>query len=113
TFLKEDEIPQLLTAENGTNPAKVLNKELQKHYNLDFSTKISQTAIFCSTINIEKTRLDILSQNETYFPYDSDGFEGELDFLGAEPRSNFEYFFERKIYTYNCLAGLISYLGYI
>lgn len=112
-YLKEDEVPQLLTAENGTNPARVLSKELEKHYESNFSTRVSQTAIFCSTINVEDTRLDILSQNETYFPYDSDGFEGELDFPGAEPRTNFEHFFERKIYTYNCLAGLISYLGYL
>lgn len=111
--LSIDELPQLLTAENGTNPANVLRKELEKIYQAPVLKKVSQTAIFCSTVNVNQTRLDILSQNETYFPYDKDGFEGELDFPGAEPRSNFEYFFERKIYTYNCLAGLISYLGYV
>lgn len=112
-YLDKNELPQLLTAENGTNPARVLRKELENVYGVSLSEKVSQTAIFCSTVNIEETRLDILSQNETYFPYDKEGFMGELDFSGAEPRENFEYFFERKIYTYNCLAGLISYLGYI
>ncbi|WP_440897783.1 hypothetical protein ACS127_07405 [Amphibacillus sp. Q70] len=112
-YLEKTELPQLLTAENGTNPARVLRKELEKQYKGSISNVVSQTAIFCSTINIEDTRLDILSQNETYFPYDLEGFNGSLDFPGAEPRKNFEHFFERKIYTYNCLAGLISYLGYV
>ena len=50
--------------------------------------------------------------NEAYFPFDADELE-ELDFEGAVPIHNFEKFFKRKIYTYNCLAGLISYCGYI
>lgn len=112
-YLDKNELPQLLTAENGTNPARVLRKELEKIYKVSLPKKVSQTAIFCSTVNIDETRLDILSQNETYFPYDEEEFDGKLDFFGAEPRENFEYFFERKIYTYNCLAGLISYLGYV
>ncbi|AYW48278.1 mannitol dehydrogenase [Tetragenococcus osmophilus] len=111
--LSEDEVPQLLTCENGINPARVLKQTLQKNMNTgkDFAT--SQTAVFCSTVDINSTRLDILSQNETYFPYDSDGFNGTLDFAGAVPITNFENFLKRKIYTYNCLAGLISYLGYV
>lgn len=111
--LSGNEIPQLLTCENGINPARVLKRSLQKCTATNKDFLISQTAVFCSTVNIEGTRLDILSQNETYFPYDSDGFEGKLDFSGAVPIANFENFLKRKIYTYNCLAGLISYLGYV
>lgn len=107
-------IPQLLTCENGINPAKVLKTALLKNSTLhEKNLNISQTAIFCSTVNVIQTRLDILSQNETYFPYDVEGFRGELDFYGAEPNKNFEQFLKRKIYTYNCLAGIISYMGYI
>jgi len=111
--LSEDEVPQLLTCENGINPARVLKQALQKSMDTDKDFIVSQTAVFCSTVNINSTRLDILSQNETYFPYDSDGFNGTLDFAGAVPITNFENFLKRKIYTYNCLAGLISYLGYV
>lgn len=100
-----------ITAENGTNPAKVLRRHLEENH-LQVPYTVSQTAVFCSTVNLEKTRLDILSQNETYFPFDHDELE-ELDFDGAVPIVNFEKFFERKIYTYNCLAGLISYCGYV
>ena len=73
---------------------------------------VTQTAVFCSTVSVHDTRLDILSMNEAYFPFDADELE-ELDFEGAVPIHNFEKFFKRKIYTYNCLAGLISYCGYI
>ncbi len=100
-----------MTCENGTNPAKVLRQHLQ-HLGLASEYTVSQTAVFCSTVSIHETRLDILSQNETYFPYDHDELE-TLDFEGAVPVNNFEKFFERKIYTYNCLAGLISYCGYV
>ena len=73
---------------------------------------ISMTAVFCSTVKLDKTRLDILSMNEYYFPYDADELDS-LDFEGAVPIHNFEKFLKRKIYTYNCLAGLISYCGYV
>ncbi len=101
----------LLTAENGTNPGKVLRNHLT---NLSFQAKykISMTAVFCSTVQLASTRLDILSMNEWYFPYDCDEIT-TFDFRGAVPIHNFEKFLERKIFTYNCLAGLISYCGYV
>lgn len=100
-----------LTAENGINPAKVLREHLVKEA-IEAAYVVSQTAVFCSTVSIHDTRLDILSMNEAYFPFDADELD-ELDFEGALPVHDFEKFFKRKIYTYNCLAGLISYCGYI
>lgn len=110
----QDRIKDVLvvTSENGINPKKVLEKHLESLK----CTKIfmlSQTAVFCSTVNIKETRLDILSQNEDYFPYDIDSYDGEINFVGAVKVKDFENFFKRKIYTYNCLAGLISYCGYV
>lgn len=102
----------IITCENGINPARVLRNSLQDLGCLK-GYVISQTAVFCSTVNLLQTRLDILSQNETYFPYDCDEFTGDFDFSGAVKVHNFEKFLKRKIYTYNCLAGLISYCGYI
>lgn len=101
----------LLTCENGINPGRVLSNHLKE---LEVSEKyvVSMTAVFCSTVVLEKTRLDILSMNEYYFPYDADAIK-ELEFEGAVPIHNFEKFLKRKIYTYNCLAGLISYCGYV
>lgn len=100
-----------LTAENGINPAKVLRTHLQEA-GVEGDYTVTQTAVFCSTVSVHDIRLDILSMNEAYFPFDADELE-ELDFEGAVPIHNFEKFFKRKIYTYNCLAGLISYCGYI
>lgn len=100
-----------LTAENGINPAKVLREHLVNEA-IEADYTVTQTAVFCSTVSVQDTRLDILSMNEAYFPFDADELD-ELDFEGALPVHNFEKFFKRKIYTYNCLAGLISYCGYI
>lgn len=102
---------KIITAENGINPGRVLRLEMEK-YDIDAAYIISMTAVFCSTVKVDKTRLDILSMNEYYFPYDADELN-ELDFEGAVPVHNFEKFLKRKIYTYNCLAGLISYCGYV
>lgn len=102
----------LFACENGVNPGKVLKEAMQKE-EIMAPFRVSQSAIFCSTVSLEGTRLDILSMNETFFPYDCDGYDGELDFDGAVPMHDFEKYFKRKIYTYNCLAGLISYCGYV
>lgn len=102
----------LFTDENGINPGRVLREQLTQ-LGICASYSVSQTAVFCSTINVLGTRLDILSQNDNYYPYDADHFTGELDFKGATKVHDFEKFLKRKIYTYNCLAGIISYCGYL
>lgn len=102
----------VITCENGINPGRVMRTHMQNE-KIEANYVVSQTAIFCSTVVIRGTRLDILSQNETYFPYDCDEFTDPFDFNGAVPIHDFEKFFKRKIYTYNCLAGLISYCGYV
>ncbi|MCB6566896.1 hypothetical protein LI169_17750, partial [Desulfovibrio desulfuricans] len=84
-----------LTAENGINPAKVLRTHL-KDAGVEGDYTVTQTAVFCSTVSIHDTRLDILSMNEAYFPYDADELD-ELDFEGAVPVHDFEKFFKRKI----------------
>ena len=108
----ETSLPQIVTCENGINPGKVLAEELSTLFDKEI-TNVSQTAVFCSTIFLKETRLDIMSQNMTYFPYDTDHFIGQLDLNGSEAVHDFESFLKRKIYTYNCFAGIISYLGYI
>jgi len=104
----------VITCENGINPGKRLAEALEEAGGYDKNKIfISQTAEFCSTVNLVDTRLDILSQNENFFPYDADGYPGLLEIRGAQPVRNFEEFLKRKIYTYNCLAGIISYCGYV
>lgn len=104
----------IVTFENGVNPAKVLQTHFdQLEIRAEQPIHISQTAIFCSTVNVNETRLDLLSQNENYVPYDADRLPLPLEINGAVPTRHFEKFFERKIYTYNCLAGIVSYFGYL
>lgn len=104
-------LTKIITCENGINPKKVLKNKIEELSGTG-DLLFSQTAVFCSTVKLIQTRLDILSQNETYFPYDDTEFD-DLDFYGTQQVHDFEKFLKRKIYTYNCLAGLISYLGYI
>lgn len=103
----------LMTCENGIHPARILTEFLEKLGVPQAHLSISQTAVFCSTVHIVETRLDLLSQNENYFPYDADALTSLLEIKGAVPVHHFEHFLKRKIYTYNCLAGLISYVGYL
>lgn len=107
------QLPQFLTCENGINPGKVLHDSLVKLFGDQFEFNVSQTAVFCSTINLDTTRLDILSQNIDHFPYDGDHYKGDIQFRGGEKINDFEKYLKRKIYTYNCFAGVISYMGYI
>lgn len=101
----------IMTAENGINPGRVLKQHMQEE-GIVAEYVISMTAVFCSTVKLDKTRLDILSMNEYYFPFDADAID-TIDFEGAIPVHDFEKFLKRKIYTYNALAGLISYCGYV
>ena len=113
-LLNKRKSTKIVTCENGINPARVLKNHLkQLEFQVNENVFISQTAVFCSTVNVVETRLDILSQNENYFPYDADGLPGSLEINGATPIHDFENFLKRKIYTYNCLAGIISYFGYL
>ena len=107
----KEKFTKFITAENGINPGKVLHKAMDEE-GITAEYLISMTAVFCSTVKLDKTRLDILSMNEYYFPYDHDALN-DLDFEGAVPIHDFEKFLKRKIYTYNALAGLISYCGYV
>lgn len=103
----------LITCENGIHPAVVLKDHLETLGVKHDALSISQTAVFCSTVHLVETRLDLLSQNENYFPYDADTLTTGLEIKGAVEVHHFEKFLKRKIYTYNCLAGLISYIGYL
>lgn len=107
----KDKTTEICTAENGINPGKILKKYLNE-YEVYAPYKIGMTAVFCSTIKIASTRLDILSMNMDWFPYDADNLE-PFGFKGEEKVHNFTQLLQRKIWTYNCLAGIISYCGYI
>lgn len=113
-LMKKSKPTAIVTFENGVNPANVLQNHFEqlKIHAIE-PIHISQTAIFCSTVHIVETRLDLLSQNENYVPYDADRLPLPLEINGAIPTRAFEKFFERKIYTYNCLAGVVSYFGYV
>lgn len=100
----------IVTFENGTNPASKFEKKLNlSGFMLNIS--ITQAAIFCTTSN--DGLIDIKSQDIHYLPYDRERVDHEILLENATPIMKFTSFLERKIFTYNCLSAVISYLGYL
>jgi mannitol-1-phosphate 5-dehydrogenase len=101
----------VLTCENGVSPASVLSSCLAGHENEFEHVYISEAAIFCSTVELADSRLDIVSECYDKLPYDSDRLHGFVGFTGMEAVSDFKTLLLRKIYTYNCISACIAYLG--
>ena len=108
----------LFTCENATKPALKLKTlvaakcgaeervHLEKHFGF------SECTVFCSTIEREKTGLDILSEAYPELQYDAATvLRGTPPFRSMVPIRNFDAFLARKIYTYNCASAAIAYLG--
>lgn len=96
----------ILTAENGVNvKADILGLCQDKRVHL------AESIVFCTTVG-EKDTLDILSQDLDYMPYDVTGLGHELHWPNMEAEKNLDVLMQRKIYTYNCISAVVSYLGY-
>lgn len=95
----------IVTCENGTSPKSKLSS-------LEGRALLSESIIFCTTLQKDENSLDILSQNIDYLPYDLEPLKEPLNYHGMVPVSNFRDLLRRKIYTYNCLSAAIAYPGY-
>ncbi len=57
--------------------------------------------------------LDILAQDYFDLPCDGDAFKGNVPkIIGLKPLPDFKNQVRRKIYTYNCINAVITFLGY-
>ncbi|MFC4597252.1 mannitol dehydrogenase [Cohnella hongkongensis] len=102
----------IITCENGTAPARVLREALQTGFPEEArGIVVSESAIFCTTVNLPGTRLDILSEDYPELPYDGEALPGELGIPCLVPAERFPTLLRRKIYTYNCISACITYLG--
>lgn len=95
---------RIITGENGISPKqKLLEVLTEKEY------EISEAIIFCTTN--PKNKIDILSEELDFLPYDIVPLSSELPFCNFVAEEKFHDLLQRKIYTYNCLSACISYLG--
>ena len=98
----------VVVCENGASPAAPLRQAL-----VDWSqdVEISEAAIFCSTIELPGTRLDIQSEACDELPYDAERLPGFSKVPAMKATPDFPILLQRKIYTYNCFSACIAYLG--
>lgn len=103
---KPERSVDILTAENGVGVKKEL-ASLCGNKNVH----ISEAIVFCTTISSGNS-LDIFSQNLDYLPYDVISLGHELPYKNMVAEEQFAVLMQRKIYTYNCVSAIVSYLGY-
>lgn len=107
TLIKQRETPLIIiTFENGIDAGKML----LEHGNREAKNNcvILDAGVFCTTENADG--LDMISQDLDYLPIQSSGLS--LPFIHLTQISDFSSLMKRKLYTYNCLSAVISYMGY-
>jgi mannitol-1-phosphate 5-dehydrogenase len=109
----------IITCENLTNAAGFLKNAVNKHLAVNdvqwLATHVgfSESIIFrtCLEANANQHPLTIRAQNFFELPCDAEGIKEELHVYGLKPLRNFSNQLRRKIYTYNCINAVITYLG--
>ena len=98
---------KIIVCENASSPAKKLGDAIGIP-----GLKISESTVFCTTIEKEKGSLAINSEWYPYLQFDGDVFGADSPKLdGLKAVSNFGGFLDRKLYTYNSASCIIAYLG--
>ena len=73
--------------------------------------EIAGAAIFCSTIELPGSSLDMQSETYDELPFDVEYLSTFSPFAWMKATKNFPALLKRKIHTYNCFSGCIAYLG--
>jgi mannitol-1-phosphate 5-dehydrogenase len=115
----------VITCENFTNAAAMLRKRVQDklrggsdvegktdRWSLE-KAGFSESMILrtCLDAGAGQSPLTIRAQNYFELPCDGDAVKEELSVYGLKPLPNFANQLRRKIYTYNCINAVITYLG--
>jgi len=109
----------VITCENYSNAAADLKNRVLKKMGPEkekwFSEKIcfSESMIFrtCLDAGIDQDQLTVRAQNFFELPCDGDSLKEIPQVYGLKPLKNFGNQLRRKIYTYNCINAVITYLG--
>ena len=119
-YLKNpDQSLTIITCENKTDAACFLKdcvlKKIgsEKEAWLSKHVGFSESIIFktCLDASAKQSPLTIRAQNFFELPCDADAIKEPLYVYGLKPLKNFKNQLKRKIYTYNCINAVITYLG--
>lgn len=102
---KDENKLKILCCENGVNVKQPLIDNLE-------NIQVSEAIIFCTTLKPKDNALDLDSEYYPELPYDHLGGEFHLPIKRFSAIEQFNDLIQRKIYTYNCLSAVISYLGF-
>ena len=109
----------IITCENFTDAAGVLKKMVLGHLSPEKAHWVSEKIGFSESI-ILRTCLDagpgdsaltVRAQDYFELPCDGEALKEQLDVYGLKPLRHFADQLRRKIYTYNCINAVITYLG--
>lgn len=109
----------IITCENLTSAASFLKEKVLKNMGQENESWLleqvgfSEAIIFrtCLEARADQSSLTVRAQNFFELPCDGDAIKGDLSVYGLRPLKNFKNQLRRKIYTYNCINAIISYLG--
>ncbi len=93
----------IITIENGVDVKRPL-------INANLDANISEGIIFCTSIR-DNESLDITSEADIEIPINGDYLPKNLNIVGMPKITKFSELIQRKIYTYNFISAIISYLG--
>lgn len=114
-----EQVLTIITCENLTNAAHFLKESVLKNLGpekekwLSEYVGFSESIIFrtCLDASADQSPLTIRAQNFFELPCDGDAIKEPLHVYGLKPVKNFSNQLRRKIYTYNCINAVITYLG--
>lgn len=111
----------IITCENLTRAASILRDAVMSTLPVDSRKPIADRTGFIEAMvlttslgpsNASQDPLEVRTQNAFRLPCDRAAFVGDPPSVhGLEPIGNFEYQLVRKIYTYNGINAVISYIG--
>ncbi len=109
----------VITCENLTSAAHVLKERVLSRLGPEEGEWLSECVGFSEAIvfrtclegTAEQSSLTIRAQNFFELPCDGDALKEPLHVYGLKPLRDFGNQLRRKIYTYNCINAVITYLG--
>ena len=110
----------LITCENFTDAALILETEVLQYLEDEEKTWLHQKIGFSESMVLRtclgpgehQDALALRVQDYFELPCDREAMKGKIpDIYGLKPLENFKNQLRRKIFTYNCINAVITYLG--
>jgi mannitol-1-phosphate 5-dehydrogenase len=109
----------IITCENFTDAAAVLKKMVVGHLSAEKARWVEEKIGYSESIILRTclgagpgdAALTVRAQDYFELPCDGEALKGRLHVYGLKPLRHFADQLRRKIYTYNCINAVITYLG--